>query len=159
MVAHPQKYLSMFLQFWGCPERMPDLSENKTVLHDKLGFWKNVKCTASLKPHKNLPGLCAKWTHIALDFAMSQNKWPVIFTKSTDSADGEEDCLFDMTVPFSHCVWVCYCAQMNGSPALKSKACQKVCTSIFFVVCQFQFVLSFFFNVTLLSNPTRYFIT
>lgn len=123
VVEHPKKYLSMFLQYWGETERMPDLSEHKVIAHQKLGFWRNVKCTSSLKPHKNLPGLCAKWTHIALDFAMSQNKWPVIFTKATDSETEE---LFDMTVPFSHTVWACYCAQMNGSPALTSKACQKV---------------------------------
>ena len=118
VVETPQKYLSLFLSHWGMPERMPDLSEGRSIEIKKLRFWKNLKCTMALKEHKTLPGLCAKWLHIALDFAISQNKWPVIFTKGEDT--------FDMTVSFVHCVWVCYCAQMNGSPTLTSKACQKV---------------------------------
>lgn len=156
-MEHPQKYLSLFLQYWGHAERMPDLSEHKTVSHDKLGFWKNVKCTSSLKGHKNLPGLCAKWTHIALDFAMSQNKWPVIFTKHSGS-DTEE--LFDMTVPFSHTVWVCYCAQMNGSPALTSKACQKVCV-LHFLNANLSFLYQiclFYHKFVFLPNQVLYYL-
>ena len=38
VVEHPKKYLSLFLQYWGETERMPDLSENKIITHEKLGF-------------------------------------------------------------------------------------------------------------------------
>ena len=135
VVEHPKKYLSIFLQYWGEPARMPDLSEGKSIEHSKLEFWKNMKVTKLLKAHKSLPGLCAKWAHIALDFAISQNQIPVIFVKPKSNE------LFDMTVTFIHTVWVCYCAQMNGSPALTSKACKKVCESRIFVFLQCAFAL------------------
>ena len=118
IVENPRAFLGLFLSYWGDPKRLPDLSEGRSIDVKKLGFWKNVKCTASLKAHKNLPGLCAKWLHIALDFAIAQNQWPVIFTRG--------DTTYDMTVTFVHCVWACYCAQMNGSPALDVKSTHKV---------------------------------
>ena len=128
IVNNPRGFLSLFLSYWGDPKRLPDLSEGRPIDIKKLGFWKNIKCTAQLKEHKNLPGLCVKWLHIALDFAISQNQWPVIFTKG--------DSTFDMTVSFIHCVWVCYCAQMNGSPALDVKSTQKVCLQYFLSITQ-----------------------
>ena len=120
VVEHPREYLTLFLQYWGHPSRLPDLSEGRTIPVEKLQFWQNQKITKDLKAHKSLPGLCAKWSHIALDFCMAQNHIPVIFTKPGSNE------MFDMTVPFVHCFWVCYSAQMNGSPALTSKASQKV---------------------------------
>ena len=120
VVEHPGLYLTLFLQHWGHPSRLPDLSEGRTIPLEKLRYWENQKITKALKPHKTLPGLCAKWAHIAMDFAIAQNHIPVIFTKPGSNE------VFDMTVPFVHCFWVCYSAQMNGSPALTSKACQKV---------------------------------
>ena len=122
VVSKPSKYVPQFLDFWSQEENLPDLSEGRVPDLGRLQFWKNLKCCAGLHPHCDLPGLCRKWCHIAFDFAISQNQWPVIFHKQRESNQ-----LYDMTVPFTLTVWVCYCAQMNGSPALKSKACQKVC--------------------------------
>lgn len=121
VVSNPKMYLQKFLDFWSRDENLPDLSEGRVPKPEKLQFWKNLKCVAKLHPHCDLPGMCRKWTHIAFDFSISQNQWPVIFHKESESNQ-----LYDMTVPFILTAWVCYCAQMNGSPALKSKACQKV---------------------------------
>ena len=120
VVENPTKYLPQFLDHW--LENLPDLSEGRVPKPNRLQFWKNLKCCSGLHPHCDLKGLCRKWCHIAFDFAISQNQWPVIFHKTTESNQ-----LYDMTIPFILTVWACYCAQMNGSPAFKSKACQKVC--------------------------------
>ena len=129
VVHEPKKFLEIFLTYWGDPKRLPDLSEGRSLDVKKLMFWKNMKCTASLAAHRNFPGCCAKWLHNALDFAISQNEWPVIFTKGETT--------FDMTVRFALTVWVCYAAQMNGSPPLEVKSAQKV--SIVFSKCIFVF--------------------
>ena len=122
VVSKPSKYLPQFLDHWSQEQNLPDLSDGRVPKPDRLQFWKNLKCCAGLHAHCDLSGLCRKWCHIAFDFAISRNQWPVIFHKQTESNQ-----LYDMTVPFTLTAWVCYCAQMNGSPALKSKACQKVC--------------------------------
>ena len=62
--------------------------------------------------------MCSKRLHIALDFAIAQNLWPVKFVR------GEES--YDMTIKFILATWGCYAAQMCGKPALGSKACGKV---------------------------------
>ena len=121
VVAQPTKYLQIFLDYWG--ENLPDLSEGRVPPVERLQFWRNLKCVAKLLEHVDLTGMCRKWCHVALDFAISQNQWPVVFNKKKPDGPGE---LYDMTIPFVLCTWVCYSAQMNGSPALKSKACQKV---------------------------------
>ena len=112
----PKEHLEKFLHYWGASERRPDLSLGRSPDPKKLQFW--LQKNKNLKAHTSLPGMCAKWTHIAIDFAISQNKWPVKFARS--------DAVYDMTIPFALTVWVCYTAQMHGQPSLKSKACQKV---------------------------------
>ena len=121
VVSKPSKYLPQFLDHWR--QNLPDLSEGRVPKPDRLQFWKNLKCCAGLHPHCDLSGLCRKWCHIDFDFAISRNQWPVIFHKETESNQ-----LYDMTVPFTLTVWVCYCAQMNGSPALRSKSNQAIKT-------------------------------
>ena len=124
VVSSPKKYLKMFLEYWG--EHLPDLSEGRVPNPERLQFWKNMKCCAGLHAHVDLEGLCRKWSHIAFDFAISQNKWPVIFYKEEEVEGQQVHQMYDMTVPFTLTAWVCYCAQMNGSPELTSKAAQKV---------------------------------
>ena len=114
VAENPDKFLSKFLEYWG--EHLPDTSEGRPPKLDELMFWKS--CCASLKAHTTFPGMCAKWLHISLDFAIARNAWPVRFRKDLE--------LYDMVTPFTLTVWVCYAAQMNGSPDLTSKAAQKV---------------------------------
>ena len=118
VVENPKVFLSVFLEHYSKEENLPDLSEGRPLTKEQLGYWKNLKCVATLMPHKDLPGLCGKWTHICIDFAMAHNQWCVIFNKG--------GARYDMTTRFILHMWVCYCAQMNGSPALESKACRKV---------------------------------
>ena len=118
VVEEPDKYLSAFLDYWG--EHLPDLSEGRPPKLQELQFWKSG--CAALKAHTTLPGLCAKWLHIAIDFAIAHNQWPVRFMKGDDE--------YDMVTPFIITVWVCYAAQMNGCPDLSSKACTKVNPSL-----------------------------
>ena len=118
VVENPKVLLPLFLAHYSKEENLPDLSEGRPVPEAKLLFWQNLKCVANLMPHKDLPGLCGKWTNICIDFSISQNQRCVIFTK-----DG---IIFDMTTYFILHMWVCYAAQMNGSPALESKAFRKV---------------------------------
>lgn len=124
VVSKPKKYLKAFRDYWG--DNLPDLSEGRVPQAERLQFWKNMKCCAGLHPHVDLPGLCRKWCHIAFDFAIAQNQWPVIFYKDEVVDNEPVKQMYDMTVPFTLTAWVCYCAQMNGSPEFTSKACQKV---------------------------------
>jgi hypothetical protein len=118
VIENPKVLLPLFIAHYSKEEHLPDLSEGRPVPEAKLLFWQNLKCVAYLMPHKDLPGLCGKWTHICIDFSISQNQHCVIFTKA--------GIIFDMTTVFILHMWVCYAAQMNGSPALESKACRKV---------------------------------
>ena len=114
VIEDPDVHLPPFLDHW--VENKPDTSEGRPPNVSELGFWKSL--CALLKAHTDFPGLCAKWLHIAFDFAIAQNQWPVRFKRNGET--------YDMVVPFIFTAWVCYCAQMNGSPDLTSKACQKV---------------------------------
>ena len=114
VIEDPDTHLPPFLEYWG--ENKPDTSEGRPPNVTELGFWRSL--CGLLKAHTDFPGLCAKWLHIAFAFAIAQNQWPVKFQRQ-----GE---VYDMVVPFIFTAWVCYCAQMNGSPDLTSKACQKV---------------------------------
>ena len=114
VIEDPDLHLPPFLDYW--VENKPDTSEGRPPNVSELGFWKSL--CGLLKAHTDFPGLCAKWLHIAFDFAIAQNQWPVRFQRNGET--------YDMVVPFIFTAWVCYCAQMNGSPDLTSKACQKV---------------------------------
>ena len=116
VIEDPDLHLPPFLDHWD--ENKPDTSEGRPPNVSELGFWKSLSVCALLKAHTDFPGLCAKWLHIAFDFAIAQNQWPVRFKRNGET--------YDMVVPFIFTAWVCYCAQMNGSPDLTSKACQKV---------------------------------
>ena len=106
--------MTAFLDHWG--KHLPDTSEGRPPKLTELQFWKSL--CATLKAHSEFPGLCAKWLHIALDFAIANNMWPVRFMKGSEE--------YDLATPFILAVWVCYAGQMNGSPDLASKAPQKV---------------------------------
>ena len=114
VVENPQKYIKDFVVYWS--ENLPDLSEGRPPAAKDLMFWKNL--CGNLTSHTEFPGLCAKWMHIAIDFAIATDEMPVRFVKNGQ--------LYDMVIPFVLKTWVCYAAQMNGSPDLTSKACQKV---------------------------------
>ena len=118
VVENPKVFLVVFLDHYSKEEHLPDLSEGRPLSKEELMYWKNLKCVAMLMPHKDLEGLCGKWTHIAIDFTMAHNNWCVIFTKN--------GMVYDMTTRFILHMWVCYAAQMNGRPSLESKACRKV---------------------------------
>lgn len=129
LVANPKKYLKQFREYWG--KNLPDLSEGRVPKPERLQFWRNMKCCAGLHAHGDLPGLCRKWVHIAFDFAISQNQWPIVcyreeLCEQEEGGEVEKLVPYDMVVPFTLTAWACYCAQMNGSPAFTSKACQKV---------------------------------
>ena len=72
-----------------------------------------------LLPNLTLLGLCAKHLNKAIDFAIANNKLCVKFKDRRDK-------LHNMVHAFAITVWVCYCKSMVTSPALTSKACQKV---------------------------------
>lgn len=67
-----------------------------------------------------MPGMCGKWWHIALDFVISQNLWPVMFKKPGENQR------HDMTVHFIIAAWGCYIAQMIDRPRPEADSCQKL---------------------------------
>ena len=74
------------------------------------------------KPHRLLPGVCAKWLNLGIDFAIQNNMWPVKMQVQEDDKPLE----VDLTDKFILVVWVYYTANMVTRPALTSNACQKV---------------------------------
>ena len=64
-------------------------------------------------------GLCSKWLHKAIDFAIKHNYWPVRFV-------GPDGSHYDFNTPFLIAVWVFYVHLMYGRPALRANAPQMV---------------------------------
>ena len=56
------------------------------------------------KAHTLLTGLCAKTLNRAVDWAISQNKWPYMFPTASGSVD--------LTPAWIICVWTYYVANM-----------------------------------------------
>ena len=67
----PDKYLSFFLEYHRT--RLPDMSEGKKVIAKDLKYWRGAgSLSAVLSQHSQLPGLCAKWVNLSVDFAMAR---------------------------------------------------------------------------------------
>ena len=84
---------------------LPDLSDLPVIQHTQLQFWLKQKKRDKTKAHRFLKGLKASWTNASVDFAISQNKWPVIFT------DAEGDTV-DLVDEFVLIFWVSYARHM-----------------------------------------------
>ena len=67
----PDKYLSLFLEYHR--GKLPDMSEGKKYVPEDLRYWRGTGALSSgLSAHKELPGLCAKWVNLSLDFTMAR---------------------------------------------------------------------------------------
>ena len=78
-----------------------------------MQIWTKYKPKIRLKPHSLLPGLCAMWLNEAIDYGMSQNKWPVRFR----DADGV---LVDLVPEFLTAVWAKYASMMVRTATMYS---------------------------------------
>lgn len=122
VVNNPKAYLKVFVYHW--ENSLPDLTDVPTFGADELSFWirhhkKSKKKNRKVKkPHRLLPGVCAKWFNLGVDFAIQNNTWPV--RMQVDEVE------VDLTVRFIIVVWVYYTSNMYTRPALSSNACQKV---------------------------------
>ena len=127
VVENPEAYLKNFVSHW--ERALPDLTDVPNFDPEQLSFWlrhhkqKTKKKPRKLKkPHRLLPGVCAKWLNLGIDFAIKNNKWPV---KMVVVKEGE-NLEIDLTDKFILVVWCYYTANMCTRPALTSNACQKV---------------------------------
>ena len=117
VVRQPDKYLDGYIKHR--TGNLPDTTDMVVFKVTELQFWmktggpKGKKC-----PHKILAGLCGKWLHKGVDFAISKNVWCIKFVKR-----GE---LVDLTIKFIIIVHVMYVAQMDGQPGLQTNASMKV---------------------------------
>ena len=86
VLAHPKRFLKIFIDYWD--KHLPDTSDGRKYTPEELLFWlknadkigvpKNKKAALQRKgQHRLFKGLCSKWLHKAIDFAMSNNLWPV----------------------------------------------------------------------------------
>ena len=94
------------VEYW--LDHMPDMSDLPVVRHGDLQFWTKQKRKDRTKAHRFLKGLKASWTNASVDFVISQNKWPVIFTNT----DGKVVDLVDEVVLI---FWVSYVRHMVRS--------------------------------------------
>ena len=94
------------VEYW--LDHMPDMSDLPVVRHGDLQFWTKQKRKDNTKAHRFLKGLKASWTNASVDFVISQNKWPVIFTNT----DGKVVDLVDEVVLI---FWVSYVRHMVRS--------------------------------------------
>ena len=89
VLANPEKTLKRFIAYWD--KHKPDLTDGRKYEPEDMLFWlKNAqkigmskKQKAALKrkgQHRIFKGLCSKWLHKAIAFAMKNNKWPVGIT-------------------------------------------------------------------------------
>ena len=74
-----------------------------------MQIWTKYKPKIRLKAHSLLPGLCGMWLNEAIDYGMSQNKWPVRFRD-------DEGVLVDLVPEFLTAVWAKYASLMVRPP-------------------------------------------
>lgn len=82
VVENPEAYLKDFVSHW--ERTLPDLTDVPAFEPEALSFWvrhhnkKSKKKRRKVKKaHRLLPGVCAKWLNLGVDFAIKNNKWPV----------------------------------------------------------------------------------
>ena len=97
------KLLDEHIDYW--LSHMPDLTDLPVIRHNQLQFWMKQKQKNNTKAHRSLKGLKASWTNASVDFAISQNKWPVMF----ENLVGE---MVDLVDEFVLTFWVSYVRHM-----------------------------------------------
>ena len=113
VMHHTSKYLSPFIQHH--LERLPCM-EGVVISAESMqqAGWRKEgarKTVAKLAPHRFLPGLNKGWANQAVDFCISMNLLPLIFSSSVDP-----DERVDMVTPFILGFWPCY-QNLTGSEA------------------------------------------
>ena len=86
-------------------DNMPDLTDLTVLRHTDLKFWSKQRKKDKTKAHRFLKGLKASWTNSSVDFAIAQNKWPVLF----EDSDGDT---VDLVDEFVLIFWVAYVRHM-----------------------------------------------
>ena len=102
-ICERAELLDEHVEYW--LKNMPDMSDLAVIQHGQLQFWTKQKKKDRTKSHRWLKGLKASWTNASVDFVISQNKWPVIFT----NRDGHVVDLVDEVVLI---FWVSYVRHM-----------------------------------------------
>lgn len=113
VMHHTSKYLTAFIEYH--LDHLPCL-EGLTITVESMqqagwrkeGARKNI---AKRAPHRFLPGLNKGWANQTVDFCISMNLLPLIFSSTTDP-----DTRVDMVTPFILGFWPCY-QNLTGSEA------------------------------------------
>ena len=112
----PDVHLKKYVKYR--TDNLPDMTDKIEFKISDLQFWAKNGGKVTKGPDKQLPGMCGKWTHNSVDYAVSKNYHCIKFIKA-----GVE---VDLTVPFIIVMHVVYVSQMHGQPPLSSNASQKV---------------------------------
>ena len=116
-IINDESLIEKHVDFWS--NNMPDISDKPLIEPEQLQFWLKQKRRDRKKPHTILKGVCGKWLNMAIDFAISKNKWGVQFV---NDAGDKVDLVPELMVT----VWLRYSSLMAGKPLLHSNACQVI---------------------------------
>ena len=103
LICQVDTLLEKHIQYW--TEHMPDVTDCPSLNEDDLQIWTKQKKKSRLKPHSILKGVAGKWLNSGYDYAISKNKWGVVFK----DMDGVRINLVD---EFVVTVWAMYCSFM-----------------------------------------------